>query len=400
VFDQRGPSNARELDGDHRLASPPFVVDMGAVEFPGLRLTSPNPNTNLLRPVLRWNAMPGATSYRIHVDSMTTGQKGVLTATVSGTEYTPVVDLPIGKYKIWLMPIYPDTGSVWNPPQIFNVLAAPVWQTMQRTQYIARPTLLWNALPGAVKFDIWGDNFSTGQKQSIRQTVMGTSWTVPADLPMGIHRFWIRGLDAADVPTGWSALQEFLVVTAVTPLTPGTALFDNTPDFTWKPVTGAAGYDIVVRNAASNAVVIDQKNITATRFTPTVGLANGSYKWMVLAVSPVSIGSIRSGSAVTRDVFIGGRTTVVAPSGDTSANPPEFQWRVVDDAASYEIFVSRLDGSQYVKVISVQGLTTTTWKPAAALLAGSYRTWVRAINGSSVLSLWSNPLDFSIPLQS
>jgi hypothetical protein len=54
--------------------------------------------------------MPGATSYKVHVDSMTTGQKGVVTATVNGTEYTPLVDIPVGKYKIWLMPIYPDTG--------------------------------------------------------------------------------------------------------------------------------------------------------------------------------------------------------------------------------------------------------------------------------------------------
>jgi len=400
VFDQRGPSYTRELDGDHRAASPPFVVDMGAVEFPGLRLTSPNPNTYLLRPVLRWNAMSGATSYKIHIDSMTTGQKGVVTVTVSGTEYTPLVDLAVGKYKIWLMPIYADTLSVWNPPQTFNVLAAPVWQTMQRTQYIARPQLLWNALPGAVKYDLWGDNFSTGQKQTFRQTVMGTSWTVPTDLPMGIHRFWIRGVDVADMPAGWSALQEFLVVTAVTPLTPGTALFDNTPDFTWQPVTGAAGYDLVVRDAGSNAVVIDQKNISATRFTPTNALANGAYKWLVLAVSPASIGSIRSGSAVTRDVFIGGRPTVVAPSGVTVAKPPEFQWRVVDDAASYTIFIEQLVGSQYVKAFEVKGLTAATWKPAAALAAGSYRTWVRAVSGSGVQSVWSNPLDFSIPLPS
>jgi hypothetical protein len=295
------------------------------------------------------------------------------------------------------MPIYPDTGSVWNPPQTFNVLTAPVWQTMQRTQYIARPQLLWNALPGAVKYDIWGDNFSTGQKQTFRQTVTGTSWTVPTDLPMGIHRFWIRGLDATDMPTGWSALQEFLVVTAVTPLTPGTSLFDNTPEFTWQPVTGAAGYDLVVLDAGSNAVVIDQKNIAATRFTPTTSLKNGAYKWLVLAVSPASIGSLRSGSAVTRDVFIGGRPTVLAPSGVTSANPPEFLWRVVDDAASYTIFIGRLEGSQYVKVFEVKGLTTTTWKPAAPLLSGSYRTWVQAVSGSGVVSIWSNPLDFSIP---
>jgi hypothetical protein len=400
TFDQRGIISKRLLDGDNRVAGTPAIVDMGAVEFPGLRLTSPNPSAFTLRPVLRWTAMQGATSYRIHVNSETTGQSGVIIATVSTNEYTPTTDIPVGSYKIWIMPIYPNSGSIWNTPQIFNVLAAPVLQAMERTQYSARPQLLWNPLPGAVQYDIWGNNVSTGQQQSFRLTVQGTSWTPPADLPLGVHRFWIRGLDAKNQPTGWSAGQEFLVVTVVTPLTPGTSVFDNTPDFTWQPVAGAVSYEFVLRNASTNVVVINQQNITATRFTPTAPLPDAGYKWYVLAVSSAAIGSLKSGRAITRDVFIGGRTTVLAPSGVSQTNPPQFRWQSVDDAATYIIQVNRLNGSSNQKVFEVSGLTSTTWTPTAPLNAGSYRTWVRVVSGSGVLSPWSNPLDFSIPVLS
>ncbi|MEY3176655.1 MAG: hypothetical protein RLZZ436_4569 [Planctomycetota bacterium] len=395
-FDQRGATNTRVLDGDHRSASPLAVVDMGAVEFPGLRLTSPNPDAFTLRPVLRWTAMHGATSYKVHVNSETTGQAGVITTTVSTNEFTPTSDLPIGKYKIWIMPLYAGSNSAWNTPQFFNVLAPPVWQAMQRTQLTARPQVVWNALPGAVKYDIWVNNHSTGQQQTYRQIVQGTSWTPPADLPMGIHRFWLRGFDAKDLPTAWSVGHEFLIVTMVTPLTPGTSLFDNTPDFTWQPVAGAVSYNFTLRDAVTSAVVISQ-SVSSTSFTPTVGLPMGSYRWNVFAVSPASIGSYRSGAAITRDVFIGGRTTVLAPAGLSQANPPEFRWQRVDDAASYTLFVSRLVGDRYVKVLDAVGLTTLSWQPTTALAAGSYRTWVQVVSGSGGASPWSNPLDFSIP---
>ena len=45
--DQRGVAFARILDGDHLGAA---IVDMGAVEFSGLRVTTPNPDAFALRP--------------------------------------------------------------------------------------------------------------------------------------------------------------------------------------------------------------------------------------------------------------------------------------------------------------------------------------------------------------
>lgn len=396
LFDQRGNPNTRVLDGDHRKVAVLPVVDMGAAEFPGLRLLSPAPNATTLRPTLRWTAIAGAASYRIHINNNTTGKTPYLVTTASTNQFTPTTDFEIGRYTLWVMPVYATGESVWSAPQTFNVIAGPVWQAMQRTQLTARPTLLWNLLPGAVKYEIWGNNHSTGQQQTFRQFLTGTSWTLPVDLPMGIHRFWLRGIDVKGGATVWSVLQEFLVVPMVTPLTPGSSLFDTTPEFSWGSVTGAAAYDLLVRNTANNSVVIDQKNITATRFTPTTALPVGTYKWYVFAVSPASIGSIRSGGAITRDVYIGGRPTLIAPSGSGQPGRPEFRWSLVDDAASYSVWVSRFVAGQLQKQFEVGGLTGLSWQPETALTAGSYRTWVKAVSGTGTDSLWSIPLDFSI----
>jgi hypothetical protein len=396
LFDQRGNPNTRVLDGDHRKVAVLPVVDMGAAEFPGLRLLSPAPNATTLRPTLRWTAIAGVTSYRIHINNNTTGRTPYLVTTASTNQFTPTTDFEIGRYTFWVMPVYTTGDSVWSAPQTFNVIAAPVWQAMQRTQLVARPTLSWNVLPGAVKYEIWGNNHSTGQQQTFRQFLTGTSWTLPIDLPMGIHRFWLRGIDVKGGATAWSALQEFLVVPMVTPLTPGASLFDNTPEFSWGSVTGAVAYDLLVRNTANNSIVIDQKNIAATRFTPTTALSAGSYKWYVFAVSPASIGSIRSGGAITRDVYIGGRPTLIAPSGSGQPGRPEFRWGPVDDAATYTLWVSRFVEGQLQKQFEVGGLTGLSWQPGTALTAGSYRTWLKAVSGTNTESLWSIPLDFSI----
>jgi CSLREA domain-containing protein len=393
--DQRGNPNARVLDGDHRQTAVLPVVDMGAAEFGGLRLLSPAPNAFTLRPTFRWTAIAGATSYKIHINNATTGKAPYLLATSNTAEFTPAADMEIGKFTMWIMPVYAVGGSVWSAPQTFNILVAPTWQPMQRTQLISRPTLSWNALPGAVSYDIWADNFSTKQQQTIRKTVTGTSWTLDTDLPIGVHRFWFRALDAKNVPNTWSALREFLVVPVVTPLTPGASVFDTTPDFTWQSVTGAASYDLTVRNASTNAVVLDQKNITATRFTPTTALATGSYKWFVFAVSPSSIGSIRSGAATTRDLFIGGRPTILAPSGTFQPARPEFRWGIVDDAVSYNVVIHQLVGNTSVKIFDVSGITTLSWTPPTPLAAGNYRAWVAAVSGSGADS-WTNPLNFTI----
>lgn len=394
--DQRGTSFTRILDGDHLgSGASAAVVDIGAAEFSGIRLTSPNPNAFTVRPTFRWTAIAGAVSYDIHINNESTGTARFHMASSATNVYTPVVDLALGKFTMWIRPNFATGTSNWSAPQTFFLLPPVTWKTMDRTQLVSRPTLQWNAIPGAVKYDLWGNNYSTGQTQTVRTDVLGTSWTPPADLPMGIHRFWIRAFDAKGNAGTWAVLYEALVVPSVTGLSPGTSTFDRTPEFTWTSVTGAAGYELFLKNQNTGSMVINGLPVAGTSYTPAANLPDGPYRWWVLAVSPASIGSLRSGGANNRDLFVGGRTSVTAPVGTILSRRPTFAWQGVDGAASYTLFVTRTS-SPTGTVLNVPGITALNYTPEFDLTNGNFRVWVRAVTATGDVGPWSNPVDFSI----
>ena len=367
-------------------------MDMGAVEFSGLRVTSPNPNAFTLRPAFTWTPIAGATSYSIQINNESTGVAQFHLGTSNSSTYTPSVDLAIGKFKMWVRPNFAADPGNWSVPHLFNNLTPPTWTTMSRAQLTSRPTLIWNALPGAVKYDLWMDNFSTGQKALIRQDVTGTSFTPAADLSIGIYRFWIRGVDAKGNFASWSVLQEFLVVPGPAPVGPLSASFDRTPTFTWSPVTGAASYEIYVKNQNTGVFVINGQGTATTNFTPVSNLADGPYRWWVLAVGP---GGLKSGGATTTDIYVGGRSTVLGPIGNTTNTTPTFTWKLVLGAASYQLSVNRIDVPQ-AGIISVTGILGTNFTPTTVLPKGTYRVWVRAFSTTAELSIWSVQVDFTI----
>ena len=395
LSDQRGVPFTRILDGDHFGAT---TVDMGAFEFSGLRVIAPNPNAFSLRPTFQWTPIAGAISYSIHISNDSTNVAQFHLATSGGSTYTPTVDLAIGKFKMWVRPVFAAGPGNWSAPHLFNNLTQPSWQFIPRVQLTSRPTVSWNALAGAAKYDLWMDNFSTGQKQLIRQEVTGTSFTPSADLPMGTYRFWIRGIDAKGNFANWSVLQEGLVVPAPTPVGPLSATFDRTPTFTWNSVAGAVSYELYVKNLNTNTMVINGQSVAGTNFTPTTNLTDGPYRWWTLAVSPVfGTGAIKSGGSNPLDIFIGGRPTFISPTAgsSTSDRTPTFSWKPVDGAASYRLQVNRTDVSQ-PNVILQSGLATTSFTPATDLAAGTYRAWVRAVSSIGELSPWSLEVNFTV----
>ncbi len=402
--DQRGGRFMRVLDGDH-VGTPPAIVDMGAAEFAGIRLIFPAPNAFTLKPTFTWNAFAGAVKYQVQINNVTTGVARFREATVTGTSYTPSQDMALGEYNVWIRPVFAsDVAGNWSSTQTAFLLPAVTWTSMPRTQLISKPTLTWNNLKGAVKYDLWGDNFSAGITQVFRLFVNGatgatTSWTPPTDLAMGKHRFWIRGIDAKGNAGRWSVLYEALVVTQVKPTGPALSTFDATPTFTWNAVPGAASYQFFLRNQATNTMVFDGLSVATNTFTPASNIPSGNYKWWVLAVSSAQAGSIRSGGAELRDINIGGQPTITSPvTGTTTGAKPTITWQAVDGAVSYIVFMNRASAPAE-NVLNVPGITATSFTPAAAIAAGDYRLWLRAVDGTGKLSSWSTEVKLKIAAQ-
>ena len=222
--------------------------------------------------------------------------------------------------------------------------------------------------------------------------VTGTSFTVTPALPMGSYRAWVRGKDAGGLAAAWSAAVDFNLLPGVTVTGPLISTFDRTPTFTWNAVSGAVGYDLLLRNANNNAAVSNPTNVIGTSYTQPSDRPVGPYRWQILAVLA---NGLRSQAATTQELFIGGRPNLLSPAGSTFDTTPTFSWIPVAGAASYQLFVNRTNVA-VAGIINVTGLTTSSYTPVMPLPVGIYRAWVRAVSTTGELSSRSIQVDFTI----
>ena len=209
---------------------------------------------------------------------------------------------------------------------------------------------------------------------------------------MGRYRVFVRGIDAGGVPRNWSAPTEFYVTPAPTIIGPLNATFDRTPTFQWTAVTGAGQYEIVVRQPRLGTQVF--KTFVATNsFTAPVAMADDTYRWQVRAIGTLGHSSVWTTPATI--IHVGGRSTLLTPSGAGNDTTPTFTWGAVDGAATYQLFVTRIDVVT-PGIINVTGIVGTSYTPMAALPLGTYRAWVRAISTTSEIGPWSYRVDFTI----
>lgn len=360
-------------------------------------ITGPATPTASLRPTMTWNAVPGATQYNVNVTYRSTNTFNYHLATVTGTSYTPTVDFGIGDYSYTVQAVNPTPDGPPSPaslPYRFYIKAPVSGLQTPAVQANVRPTLTWNALPGAVKYDVWIDNLTTNQTQFIRNTNVPTnSFTPSADLPFGNYRAWVRGIDASGTyPGAWPVPVNFSIVQLPAPvITQGqNPTFDRTPTFAWNAVSGAGTYDVVIRSVKTGTTVVQQRGITDTSWTPSTPLADGPYFWWVSALTPTNARGVWTQQT---PFYVGGRTDILSPIGTISDTTPTFNWRPVDGVDHYDLWVDRVGGAR--QVIREQNLTSPTFT-ANVLPAGTYRAWVRAISSTNELSPWSAYVEFTI----
>lgn len=366
------------------------VIDVFTPAAPSI--TGPN-GAQPQRPTITWTASAGAVSYDVFIRNNATGANPQVNVNVSGTSYVPNIDLGIGKFTIWVRAVSSSgTKSPWSAQRDITVVDAPVLAPMIRNQTTSRPVVVWKDVPGAVKYSIYLQNTTPNESGfEIINEIRGKSWQSPTNLKLGSYTAWVRGVDASGTPSAWSTLVQFTVSTAPTIIGPAASTFEQRPQFSWQPVTGATKYSVWIKNLNTETVVFSQANITASNWTPPSNLANGHYVWQVVAASSNARGLWSN----LQSFSIGGRPEMTGPIQSSNDTTPTFTWLSLSGAASYQLWVDRVD--TYVQgVVNVSNLTGVSYTPSTALPVGTYRVWMRAISTAGVTSDWSEPLTFVI----
>ena len=365
------------------------------------------------RPTLKWNAVSGAAKYEVYRARSRSGEY-IKYSTVTGTSYTNTSYIEDGNtyyYKVRALDADGTAGawssivSVTYRAASTGALSAPTVTGGNDAQ--GRPTLKWNAVTGAAKYEVYRARSKDGDYIKY-STVTGTSYTNTSYIEDGnTYYYKVRALDANGTAGAWSSIVSVTYRAASTgtlsaPSVTGSTDSQGRPTLKWNAVTGAAKYEIY-RSYSRDGSYSKYSTQTSTAYTNSSYLTSGTtYYYKVRALK--SDGTAGPYSAV---VSVTCRLKLSAPSvtgGNDSQGRPTLKWNAVTGAAKYEVYRSTSRSGTYTKY-STQ--TSTSYTNSSYLTSGTtYYYKVRALGSdgsygpySSVVSVTYRATSSAVPAE-
>ena len=349
------------------------------------------------RPTLKWNAVTGAAKYEVYRARSKDGDY-IKYSTVTGTSYTNISYIENGNtyyYKVRALDANGTAGawssivSVTSRAASPRTLSAPSVTGGNDSQ--GRPTLKWNAVTGAAKYEVYRARSKDGDYIKY-STVTGTSYTNISYIENGnTYYYKVRALKSDGTAGAWSSIvsvtyRAVSTGTLSAPSVTGGKDSQGRPTLKWNAVSGAAKYE-VYRARSKDGDYIKYSTVTGTSYTNTSYIESGNtYYYKVRALK--SDGTAGAWSSIVSVTY---KQTLSAPAvtgGNDSQGRPTLKWDKVAGAAKYEVYRARSKDGDYIKY-STQ--TSTGYTNSAYLTSGStYYYKVRALDANGTAGPWSD----------
>ena len=341
------------------------------------------------RPTLKWDKVAGAAKYEVYRARSKDGDY-IKYSTVTGTSYTNTSYIENGNtyyYKVRALKS-DGTAGAWS-----SVVSVTYKQTLPAPAVTGgndaqgRPTLTWNAVSGAAKYEVYRARSKDGT-YSKYSTTTGTAYTNSSYLTSGATYYYkVRALDANGNAGPYSAVVSVTCRLKLTaPTVTGSTDSQGRPTLTWNAVTGAAKYE-VYRARSKDGDYIKYSTVTGTSYTNTSYLANGTtYYYKVRALgSDGTAGPDSTPVSVTYKAPFG--APLVTGSKDSQGRPA-LKWDKVTDAAKYEVYRARSKDGTYslMSTQSATGYTNTSYLANGT----TYYYKVRALKANGTASAYSS----------
>ena len=254
-----------------------------------------------------------------------------------------------------------------------------------------RPTLKWNAVTGAAKYEVYRARSRSGEYIKY-STVTGTSYTNTSYIEDGnTYYYKVRALDANGTAGAWSSIVSVTYKqTLPAPTVTGGNDAQGRPTLKWKAVSGAAKYE-VYRARSRSGEYIKYSTVTGTSYTNTSYIEDGNtYYYKVRALK--SDGTAGAWSSIVSVTYRAASTgTLPAPTvtgGNDAQGRPTLTWKVVTGAAKYEVYRARSRSGEYIKYSTVTG---TSYTNTSYIEDGNtYYYKVRALDANGTAGAWSS----------
>jgi len=400
-------------------------------------IVSPNPIMpngtidGVSRPSFEWSVYAGATSYRLGVYSYTAAAYQILDVVplsycnATQCAYPAPINLSNGDYKFKVL-AYTPSGTTpysdWMNFTLTGVTIAPLTPLSPSGTIdgVMQPDFTWSIYPDATSYYL-AVYSNSAAAYLILDTVATSycnstecSYPSPVNLANGTYKWKVL----ANLAVGRTSFSPFVnfSITGVTlpvppypptPLSPsGTVTTTHRPTFTWSQVPNAVFYRLGVLHIATNTYTI-LLNVypsctggVCSYSHPTIDLANGDYRFKVLARNATGMTSYSSWMNFSVNSPLPVAPVLVAPSGTTSTNQPTFQWKPVSGATKYRLAVYSLGTSSYSILTYVYpgacSSTLCSYTPPTTLASDDYKFKMLTYNayGASGYSDW---MMFTVP---
>ena len=326
------------------------------------------------KPVLTWNAVYGATSYRIY-RSTSKGSGYSLLGTTTATSYTNT-GAKAGTTYYYRVKACNDAGlSPYSnivsgqSKSVAPKLSAPVVK-IGHSASSGKPMLTWNAVSSATSYKVYRATSQNGT-YSLLGTVTATSYTNTGAKAGTTYYYKVKAVNSA----GESAYSNVVSGRAtVTTLTMGHSSTSGKPQLTWKAVSGAASYKVYRATTKNGAysVINTTKALTYTN----VGAALGTtYYYKVEALNA-------SGKSLGFSAVVEGKVAPVLAVGYSSVSgKPQLTWKAVPGATEYQVYRSTQQNSGYSKINTT---TATSYVNTGAKANTTYYYRIVAVKGTAV----------------
>ena len=341
------------------------------------------------RPTLKWKVVTGAAKYEVYRARSLNGDY-IKYSTVTGTSYTNTSYIENGNtyyYKVRALDAN-GTAGAWS-----SVVSVTYKQTLTAPTVTGgndsqgRPTLKWNAVTGAAKYEVYRARSMNGDYIKY-STQTSTGYTNSAYLTSGSTYYYkVRALDANGTAGPWS---DVVAVTCRLGLTAPSVTGGNDsqgrPTLKWNAVTGAAKYE-VYRARSMNGDYIKYSTQTSTGYTNSAYLTSGStYYYKVRALD--ANGTAGPWSDVVAVTCRLGLTAPTVTGGNDAQGRPTLTWKAVTGAAKYEVYRARSRSGEYIKYSTVTG---TSYTNTSYIENGNtYYYKVRALKSDGTAGAWSS----------
>jgi fibronectin type 3 domain-containing protein len=368
-----------------------FVAYISKVAIPGGVYASDGTYSDGVH--VSWNAVSGATHYKIYRSTSSSGTK-ISSDWVSGTSIIDQSATPGVTYYYWIEAALLSSGygasglgSYNTGSRLAGALTAPTGLAASDGKYTDGVHLSWNAVSGATHYKIYRSTSSSGTKVS-SIWFAGTSLTDTTAASGVTYYYWITaarsssGSGASGFSTYNTGYKFTSALSAPTNLSASDGTYSDGVHLSWNAVNGATHYK-VYRSTSSSGTKVSSDWSTSTALTDTTATPGVIYYYWVAAARSSS-GSNSSGLSAynTGSILTGDLTapTGLSASDGTYTDGVHLRWNAVSGATHYKIY--RSTSSTGTKVFSAW-FTGTSLTDNTTTTGVTYYYWVTAARSSS-----------------